>query len=153
MSLQDKLDAFKAKFERVKAPPRPGRATPEPETSQNSGRRVARRSASTVSRYCQWAINAARAARPPALRFRGTGIQALSSSTFSRVAAIQEGQQLSAGWAAGAATGATDSNFHRRAGRGFLTFYTTKRATTRPLHALNSVSCPSIPSRFPGCKS
>jgi anti-sigma factor ChrR (cupin superfamily) len=38
--------------------------------------------------------------------------------------AIQEGQQLSAGWAAVAATGTTDSNFHSPAGCVFLIVYT-----------------------------
>jgi anti-sigma factor ChrR (cupin superfamily) len=38
--------------------------------------------------------------------------------------AIQEGQPLSAGWAAVAATGTTDSNFQSPAGCVFLTVYT-----------------------------
>jgi anti-sigma factor ChrR (cupin superfamily) len=38
--------------------------------------------------------------------------------------AIQEGQPLSAGWSAVAATGTTDSNFHSPAGCVFLTVYT-----------------------------
>jgi len=38
--------------------------------------------------------------------------------------AIQEGQQLSAGWAAVAAMGTTDSNFHSLTGCTFLTIYT-----------------------------
>ena len=38
--------------------------------------------------------------------------------------AIQEGKQLSTGWAAVAATGTTDSNFHSLAGCVFLTVYT-----------------------------
>lgn len=37
--------------------------------------------------------------------------------------AIQEGQELSAGWAAVAATDTTDSNFHSPAGCVFLTVY------------------------------
>jgi anti-sigma factor ChrR (cupin superfamily) len=37
--------------------------------------------------------------------------------------AIQEGQQLSAGWAAVAAMGTTDSNFHSPTGCVFLTVY------------------------------
>jgi anti-sigma factor ChrR (cupin superfamily) len=38
--------------------------------------------------------------------------------------AIQEGQRLSAGWAAVAAMGTTDSNFHSPTGCVFLTVYT-----------------------------
>jgi anti-sigma factor ChrR (cupin superfamily) len=38
--------------------------------------------------------------------------------------AFQEGQQLSAGWAAVAATGTTDASFHSPAGCVFLTVYT-----------------------------
>ena len=38
--------------------------------------------------------------------------------------AIQEGESLSAGWAAVAALGTTDSNFHSPAGCVFLTVYT-----------------------------
>jgi quercetin dioxygenase-like cupin family protein len=38
--------------------------------------------------------------------------------------AVQEGQVLSAGWAAVAETGTTDSNFHSPAGCVFLTVYT-----------------------------
>jgi anti-sigma factor ChrR (cupin superfamily) len=38
--------------------------------------------------------------------------------------AIQEGQRLSAGWGAVAATGTTDTNFHSPTGCVFLTVYT-----------------------------